>query len=150
MYNQSNSESKIDKIHLDLEASNQFTLKGDDDIQIDQNQFSGSKIEIESNKKSNVRSNSRRSIKILNLTDFSFRSNEDRFINEEVFYNINKSEEKKEENLPKRRKWKNIIKIKIAKEISSEKKNKFNLFDISSNEIQERGWKSDDDSKRFW
>ena len=130
-----NSDKKNEKVNeIDLEASNQFTLKGEDDIQYEQSspKLESNKIHIESNRKSNARSNSRRSIKINNLTNFSFCSSEHRNNSDDVENKENKIEEKKdfEDNFKKiniiqrERKCNTIVKITVTKtkENSSKKK----------------------------
>ena len=104
------------QIDFDLEASNAFTLKGDEEAQME---FS-SKIEIENNKKHSRATNSHQSIKISNLTNYSFGH---KLINDESD-NDNDSEIdnndiigtfKKNNILPKTRKCDSVVKIKLTK-----------------------------------
>ena len=75
MSNNLNSDSKNEKLFdSNIETSNHFTFKGEEDeiIQFESLQLSSPKIDLDKNRKNNYRSNSQDSIKILNLTDFSF------------------------------------------------------------------------------
>lgn len=132
-----NSESKSEKNNeIDLEASNQFTLKGDDDTQYDA-------MLIESNKKSSLRSCSHRSIKILNLSDFSFCGTDHKIKLEEIDFNGNNNEEKENIiNSPNhisiipRDRNSNTLFIKFTK-LSNSSSKRLNKSSISIKEIKE-------------
>ena len=118
--------SKTDKSKdLDLEGSNQFTFKGEDDT-YESFQLSGSKIDIQSDKKSrsNKSTSSHHSIKIRNLLEFSFCGNEHKF---NLFDNEINSQNrddvkrvmieglKKINILPMEKKCNNVVKIRFTK-----------------------------------
>ena len=120
------SGSKTDKSKdLDLEGSYQFTFRGEDDT-YESFQLSGSKIDIQSDKKSrsNRSTSSHHSIKILNLLEFSFCGNEHKF---NLFDNEINSQNrddvkrvmieglKKINILPMEKKCNNVVKIRFTK-----------------------------------
>ena len=154
-YNINSSDSKSVKSNdFDLEASNQFTLKGEDE-QYEAFQSSGSKFDILSDKKSksNNSNSSHHSIKILNLSEFSFCGNEHKFnFFENEINNENRSDVKrviieglkKINIIPIEKNASNVVKIRFTKaKTGSPKRNKY----IAMNEIKEciNEIKSDDE-----
>ena len=111
------SRQNSEKIDFDLEASNAFTLKGEEETQIDQS----TRIEIETNKKHQRATNSQRSIRINNLTNYSFGISESKLNDEENDINETKIDLigtfKKNKNnvIPKERKCDSVVKIKFTK-----------------------------------
>ena len=101
------SKQNSEKIDFDLEASNAFTLKGDEEAQME---FS-SKIEIENNKKHSRATNSHQSIKISNLTNYSFGH---KLINDESD-NDNDSEIDNNDIIGTFKKCDSVVKIKLTK-----------------------------------
>jgi hypothetical protein len=154
-YNINSPDSKSVKSNdFDLEASNQFTLKGEDE-QYEAFQSSGSKFDILSDKKSksNNSNSSHHSIKILNLSEFSFCGSEHKFnIFENEINNENRNDVKrviieglkKINIIPIEKNTSNVVKIRFTKaKTGSPKKNKY----IAMNEIKEciNEMKSDDE-----
>ena len=144
-YNINSPDSKSVKSNdFDLEASNQFTLKGEDE-QYEAFQSSGSKFDILSDKKSksNNSNSSHHSIKILNLSEFSFCGNEHKFnIFENEINNENRNDVKrviieglkKINIIPIEKNTSNVVKIRFTKaKTGSPKRNKY----IAMNEIKE-------------
>ena len=136
------SDSKAGEINL--AESNQFTLKGDDEIyEIYSSPRPDSyKLNVESNKKINTRSSSRRSIKISNLTNFSFRkyNSDDQEMKNEDKINITDSNNFKKVNIiPVQGKSNSIVKITLTKtkKNSNKKTNESNKNLFPSNEIKE-------------
>ena len=114
------SRQNSERYDYDLEASNVFTLKGEEETQIEQS----SKIEIETNKKCQKASNSHSSIIINNLTNYSFGFSENILNSEEKENDINNESKmdiigsfKKTKNniTQKSRKCDSVVKIKLTK-----------------------------------
>ena len=155
----STSDSKLCKDNsTDLESSKVFSLKGDDDdIQIDQLQLSKSKLEIESNKRFQLWLNSHRSIKIANLSEFSFCGTDHKLLFQESEIKEYKNDEdrfnhfQKISIIPKERKSNSnndIVKITLTKatqSLSKKSKNyKNSLPEIKENENEnERNFQSE-------
>ena len=111
------SRQNSERYDFDLEASNAFTLKGEDETQIEQS----SKIEIETNRRPQRPTNSHRSIKINSLTNFSFGFSEhineieDGDINEIKRDLIGSFKKNKNNVIPNKRKCDSVVKIKVLK-----------------------------------
>ena len=112
------SKPNSERFDIDLEASNAFTLKGEEENQMEM----PTRIEIETNKKNQRATNSHRSIKINNLTNYTFGICESKF-NEEDSADINDNnidiigtfKKTKNNIIPKERKCESIVKIKFTK-----------------------------------
>ena len=77
------SKNNSEKIESELEASNVFTLKGEDETQIEQS----AKIEIETNKKFQEPPDSQNEIIITNLSNYSFGIPEHEYSSENGEFN---------------------------------------------------------------
>ena len=128
------SRQNSERYDFDLEASNAFTLKGEDETQIEQS----SKIEIETNRRPQRPTNSHRSIKINSLTNFSFGFSEhineieDGDINEIKRDLIGSFKKNKNNVIPNKRKCDSVVKIKVLK--NNEKNEENNAINIEDNE----------------
>ena len=136
------SDSKAGEINL--AESNQFTLKGNDDIYeiYSSPRLDSYKLNVESNKKISTRSNSRRSIKISNLTNFSFRkyNSDDQEMKNEDKINITDNNNFKKVNIiPVQGKSNSIVKITLTKtkKNSNKKEDEGNKILFPSDEIKE-------------
>ena len=147
----SKCDSSDSKKGDNLEESNQFTLKGEDEVcESPYSPYSSPKLDsykfnIESNKKINLRSSSRRSITINNLTNFSFRkyNSDDQEIkelkNEDNINTKDKNNFQKVNIIPVQGRSNSIVKITLTKtkKDSSKKKNENITKLIPSNEAKE-------------
>ena len=112
------SKQNSERYDFDLEASNAFTLKGEEETQIEQS----TRIEIETNKRHQKASNSHSSIVINNLTNYSFGFSEHKLNSEENDINneskndlIGTFQRTKNNVTPKGRKCDSVVKIKVTK-----------------------------------
>ena len=111
------SKNNSEKIESELEASNVFTLKGEDETQIEQS----ANIDIETNKKSHEPPDSPNEVIITNLTNYSFGipehdySSENGEINESIKGLFGSFEKDKKSISPKRRKYNSVLKITFKK-----------------------------------
>ena len=124
------NKQSSEKLDFDLEASNAFTLKGEDETQIEQS----TKLEIETNKSHKKPSDSHSSIRIKNLTNFSFGICEHKFseendINEDELDIIGNFKKDKNKISTKERKCDSVVKIKLTKN------NKGKIIKVSKKEI---------------
>ena len=140
----SKCNSSDSKAGDNLAESNQFTLKGDDEIYeiYSSPRLDSYKVNVESNKKVSTRSNSRRSIKISNLTNFSFRkyNSDDQEMKNEDKINITDNNNFQKVNIiPVQGKSNSIVKITLTKtkKSSNKKTNENNTILFPSNEIKE-------------
>ena len=120
------SKQNSERFDFDLEASNTFTLKGEEETQIEQS----SKLDIETNKKHPKASNSHNShssIVINNLTNYSFGysehilNSEENDINEAKLDIIGTFKKNKPRISPKSRKCDSVVKIQLTKIRKSKK-----------------------------
>ena len=121
------SKQNSERFDFDLEASNTFTLKGEEETQIEQS----SKLDIETNKKHPKASNSHNShssIVINNLTNYSFGysehilNSEENDINNEAKLDIIGTFKKNKPRIsPKSRKCDSVVKIQLTKIRKSKK-----------------------------
>ena len=111
------SKNNSEKIESELEASNVFTLKGEDETQIEQS----AKIEIETNKKFQEPPDSQNEIIITNLSNYSFGIPEHEYSSENGEFNepkkdlIGNFKKNKNSIIPKERKYDSVVKIKFTK-----------------------------------
>ena len=111
------SKQNSERYDFDLEASNAFTLKGEEETQIEQS----TRIEIETNKRHQKSSNSHSSIVINNLTNYSFGfsehklNSEENDINNESKNDIIGSFQRNKNNITQKRKCDSVVKIKLTK-----------------------------------
>ena len=111
------SKNNSEKIESELEASNVFTLKGEDETQIEQS----AKIEIETNKKFQEPPYSQNEIIITNLSNYSFGIPEHEYSSENGEFNepkkdlIGNFKKNKNSIIPKERKYDSVVKIKFTK-----------------------------------
>ena len=111
------SKQNSERYDFDLEASNAFTLKGEEETQIEQS----TRIEIETNKRHQKASNSHSSIVINNLTNYSFGfsehklNSEENDINNESKNDIIGSFQRNKNNITQKRKCDSVVKIKLTK-----------------------------------
>ena len=111
------SKNNSEKIESELEASNVFTLKGEDETQIEQS----AKIEIETNKKCQEPPDSQNEIIITNLSNYSFGIPEHEYSSENGEFNepkkdlIGNFKKNKNSIIPKERKYDSVVKIKFTK-----------------------------------
>ena len=117
------SKQNSERFDYDLEASNTFTLKGEEETQIEQS----TKLEIETNKRHQKASNSHSSIVINNLTNYSFGfsehilNSEENDINESKMDIIGTFKKNKSNMTPKSRKCDSVVKITLTKLRKSQK-----------------------------
>ena len=115
------SKNNSEKIESELEASNVFTLKGEDEAQIEQS----ANIDIETNKKSHEPQDSPNEVIITNLTNYSFGipeheheySSDNGEINESIKGFLGPFQSDKKSISPKRRKYgyDSVLKITFTK-----------------------------------
>ena len=117
------SKQNSERFDFDLEASNTFTLKGEEETQMEQS----TKLEIETNKRHQKASNSHSSIIINNLTNYSFGfsehllNSEENDINESKMDIIGTFKKNKSNMTPKSRKCDSVVKITLTKLRKSQK-----------------------------
>ena len=114
MSNYIRSESSKD--YISLNESNQFSLKGEEEVYESSQILDSYKLYIEQNKKNSIRPNSNCQIQINNLTNFSFSKINPDTKEKNIYFN-DKTENNKMSKVPIEKRHKSIVKVTFFKNI---------------------------------